>query len=487
MIDLTINEEQLIEVLESAKERNLIIPTFEQQRNPDLVPGKIKDQLKDIGLWDVHPRNLFRITWKNQPVERGGLYGGVNFIEIPPELSGVKARIFCLVGKWFPTGAHKVGATFGCLAPTLVTGQFNPKTHKAVWPSTGNFCRGGAYNSALLGCDSIAILPEGMSKERFDWLKTVAGEIIATPGCESNVKEIFDKCWELKRTRSNINIFNQFEEMGNHLWHYYLTGNAMAEVIESNMRPGDRFAGVALTSGSAGATGCGDLLKEKYPYSKIAVSEALQCPTLLYNGFGDHMIEGIGDKHIPWIHNVRNTDMVMGIDDAHCVNLVRLFNEKEGHKYLHKQGVPEEVTEQLHLLGISCIANLLSAIKFAKYYELGEKDCVVTLFTDSMDLYQSRLEDLREQFGPYQEVDAAKDYYGSLQGASTDNTLELSFYDKKRIHSLKYYTWVEQQGRQVEELNEQWYDFPGHWDKVHQQVQQIDSLIEDFNKKTGLL
>ena len=251
-IDLRENKQKQKKAIERARERNIIIPTFKQQAHPETISEKIKSQFKEVGLWDVDPRNLFRITWKNEPQEKGGQYGGVNWMEIPSVITGVKARIFALVGKWFPTGAHKVGATFGCLVPRLVTGQFDPVSEKAVWPSTGNYCRGGAYNSALLGCQSIAILPEEMSKERFDWLKTVAGEVIATPGCESNVKEIYDKCWELRQTRDDIVIFNQFEEFGNYLWHYYVTGQAMEEVLSNTMDKGDRFAGVVLSTGSAG-------------------------------------------------------------------------------------------------------------------------------------------------------------------------------------------------------------------------------------------
>ncbi|GAG73296.1 unnamed protein product [marine sediment metagenome] len=297
MIDLTINEEQLKRTIERAKEKNIIIPTFKQMKNPELIPEEIKSKLKNIGLWDINSYNLFRITWKNEPVKKGGLFEGVNFVELPPELTGVKARIFALVGKWFPTGAHKVGATFGCLVPRLVTGQFDPTSQKAVWPSTGNYCRGGAYDADLLSCESIAILPEGMSRERFDWLSKVAGEVIATPGTESNVKEIFDKTWELKKTRDNVVIFNQFDEFGNHLWHYDVTGNAMEEVLSQIMSSKDNYAGVVLTTGSAGTLGCGDYMKEKFPTSKIAAGEALQCPTLLANGFGAHRIEGIGDNY----------------------------------------------------------------------------------------------------------------------------------------------------------------------------------------------
>ena len=486
MIDLIMNEGQLERTVGRARERGIILPTFSQMRDPRLVPEPIADRLGEIGLWDLHPLNLFRITWKNEPIRSGGGFAGVNYLEIPPEISGVKARIFALVGKWFPTGAHKVGATYGCLAPRLVTGQFDPTFHNAVWPSTGNYCRGGAYNSHLLGCESIAILPEEMSRERFEWLADIAGEVIATPGCESNVWEIFQKCIELQATRDNVMIFNQFDEPGNHLWHYEVTGHAMEEILRSELR-GGHYAGVVLTSGSAGTMGCGDYLKELYPASKLVVSEALQCPTLLENGFGGHRIEGIGDKHVPWIHNARNTDMVTGIDDEDCMSLIRLFNEPAGRDYLQGRGVPEDLVGRLDLFGISGVANLLSSIKFAKYYELGEQDVVLTVLTDSMELYQTRLQELESERGPYTETQAAVDYHAHLLGIKTDHTQELGYRDRKRIHNLKYFTWVEQLGKSVEELDAQWYDYPGYWDSIHASAAAIDEKIEAFNERVGLL
>lgn len=485
-IDLTIHPEALGRAVQRAKERNIIIPTFKQQINPALVPAKITAKLKNVGLWDVNPVNLFRITWHNEPVAKGGGFGGVNFIEFPPELTGVKARIFAPVGKWFPTGAHKVGAAFGCLVPRLVTGQYDPTTQKAVWPSTGNYCRGGAYDSALLGCESIAILPEGMSKERFEWLASVAGETIKTPGSESNVKEIFDKCWELRRSGQDLAIFNQFEEFGNYLWHYEVTGRAMAEILEKVMGPKDVYRGAVYTTGSAGTIASGDYLKERFPGSKIGVSEALQCPTVLLNGFGAHRIEGIGDKHIPWIHNVKNTDMAMAIDDETPMALVRLFNEPAGKKYLVKQGLSAAFVDGLAQLGISSVANLISAIKFAKYYELGENDVVLTIFTDSMEMYQSRLRELTEERGEFTDMDAASVYHQHLLGVTIDNMEELTHYGRKRIHNLKYYTWVEQQGKTYKEIQDQWYD-PDYWTSVHGHVDELDALIEEFNAKTGLL
>jgi cysteine synthase len=487
MINLTKNEKQLENAIRRAREQNVIIPTFEMMKHPSKMPSAILEDLKGVGLWDINPKNLFRITWKNEPTEQGGGFRPVpNYIELPSELTGVPARIICLVGKWFPTGAHKVGAAFGCLVPRLITGQFDPTYHKAVWPSTGNYCRGGAFDGSLLGVESIAILPEGMSKERFEWLKTVADEIIATPGSESNVKEIYDKCHELEATRDNIMIFNQFDEFGNHLWHYEVSGNAVHETLQNELRSDDRYFGSCFTSGSAGSLGTGDFLKEMYPASKIAVGEALQCPTLLANGYGAHRIEGIGDKHVPWVHNVRNTDMIIAIDDNDPMNLIRLFNDPAGRKYLLRQGVSADLVEQLGLMGISSIANVLCCIKMAKYYDLDEHDVLITVWTDSMDMYQSRLVELRQQYGEYTEINAAVDYHRSLLGLRTDNMEELTYQARKRVHHLKYFTWVEQQGKTVEELDRQWSDRT-YWKAIHASVEPIDVLIKQFNERVGLL
>ena len=485
MIDLTVNKENLERAVARAKERKVIIPTFRQQRDPSHIPLNIVRKLAQVGMWDVDPLNLFRINWHNEAKEKGGGFGGVNYVEFPSSLTGTKARIVGLAGKWFPTGCHKVGAAFGCLVPRLVTGQFDPTTMKAVWPSTGNYCRGGAYDSALLGCESIAILPAGMSRERFEWLETVAGEIIRTPGSESNVKEIFDKCWELRKSGQELMIFNQFEEFGNYLWHYHVTGPAMAEVIEGLMGPRDEFRGLVAATGSAGTICAGDYLKEQFPGSKIAASEALQCPTLIYNGFGEHRIEGIGDKHIPWIHNVKNTDMVIAVDDEGPVSVMRLFNSPAGLKYLNSLGISDQIIERLPWLGLSCVGNLISAIKFAKYYELGENDVVMTVFTDSVAMYGSRLEEYDAERGALSENEAAGIYQRYLMGQTIDHVLELNHYDRKRVHNLKYYTWVEQQGKTYEEIQDQWHK-RDYWTGMHGLVDQIDELITEFNERTGL-
>jgi hypothetical protein len=325
-----------------------------------------------------------------------------------------------------------------------------------------------------------------MSKERFEWLSKVAGETIKTPGSESNVKEIFDKCWELRKSGQDLMIFNQFEEFGNYLWHFEVTGHAMAEALKQVMGPNDRYRGMASATGSAGTIASGDYMKKLFPDSKIVASEALQCPTLLENGFGSHRIEGIGDKHVPWIHNTKNTDVVVAIDDNAVVNISRLFNEETGRAYLVEKGVPESIVGQLDLLGFSGISNVLSCIKAAKYYEMTENDIMLTVLTDSMELYRSRLHEMHQEFGEYTERDAAADLARYLHGQSTDNMLELRYADRRRVHNLKYYTWVEQQGRTYEEIQQQWYQ-PNYWTDVQKQADEIDELIVDFNKEVGLI
>jgi cysteine synthase len=468
------------------REKGIILPTFAQLRNPELIPDKIKDKLKHIGLWDLDPLNLFRISWKNEPKEKGGQYGGINYMEFPNELTGVKPRIIALIGKYFPTGSHKVGAAYGCLAPRIVTGQFDPTYHKAVWPSTGNYCRGGAFDSYLMGCTAVAILPEEMSKERFSWLEDIGAEVIATPGCESNVKEIYDKCWEIRRTRPDCRIFNQFDEFGNPAWHYNITGPAVEEVYHKIKNKNNELAAYVSATGSAGTIAAGDYLRANFHFIKVVASEALQCPTLLYNGFGAHRIEGIGDKHVPWVHNVRNTNFAAAIDDENCMRLFRLFNEKIGKEYLVSLGLDTGFVNQLDLLGISSIANLLASIKTAKYYELTSDDIIFTMATDSADMYRSRIGEMEVERGKYTTLQAAKDMERCLHGITTDHTRELTYMDQKTIHNLKYFTWREQQEKEVEDLNTLWYDRE-IWAKIFNQPARWDELIDEFNQGTGLL
>jgi len=477
------NQEYLDKTIARCKRENILLPTFEELKKPHLISSKLIEDLKEIDLQETHPLNLFRINWRNNP-KSGGI-GNINYLELPSELTGIKARVIGLVGKFFPTGAHKVGATYGCLAPYLVSGRFNPEYHKAVWPSTGNYCRGGVFNSNLLDVHSVAILPEEMSQERFNWLRERTDEVYATPGCESNVKEIYDKCHELVAQSDEYIILNQFDQFGNAVWHYDITGFTIEELYKQIATNKSRLSGYVSATGSAGTIAAGDYLRTIEPRLKVLASEALQCPTLLSNGFGGHRIEGIGDKHVPWIHNVKNTDMVSAIDDEDSMRLLRLFNESAGLDYLKQQGIDDNVVGNLSQLGISSIANMLSAIKMANYYEMNENDVIFTIFTDSADMYLSRLDEMNAARGSYSFQQAELDDQVCLKNQKTDNLLELTYADRKRIHNLKYFTWIEQQGKSVDELNAQWYD-EGYWPERWSVVPEWDKEIKTFNEKTSL-
>ena len=455
-------------------------PTYEEMLHPETIRADVREAALAAAREgrELDPVNLYNITWR-------GADSRPHFLVLPKELTGVDAPIALMYSKDFPTGSHKVGATYSIAMESQLSGRIVPGGQVCVWPSTGNFCRGGAFDRALLGCTAVAILPEEMSPERFAWLKEIGAEVIATPGCESNVKEIYDKCWEIKRTRPDCVIFNQFEEFGNPIWHYHLTGGIIEEIYDRIKAPDSRLGAFVTATGSAGTIAAGDYLRKRFPLLRVVATEALQCPTLLQNGFGGHRIEGIGDKHVPWVHNVRNTDMVSAIDDERCMRLLRLFNEPAGHAFLERQGIAPALVEQLPLLGISGICNLVAAIKTARYYEMDGRDVIFLPMTDSAELYQSRLVEQREQHGSYSDGQAGMAFARDLEGIATDNLRELSFFDRKALHNLKYFTWVEQQERDVEELRQLW--DPDFWTETFAQVGEWDELINQFNQRTGLL
>lgn len=481
-VQLHFNEEVMKITAQRCRERNIRIPTFAEQENPELIPEDVKKRLPSVGLWDFDPINLHRITWKNDI--QTGLFGGVNHMEFPSSITGVKARIVGLVGKYFPTGAHKVGAAFGCLVPRLITGEFNPLTHRAVWPSTGNYCRGGAFDCALLACTPVAILPAEMSQERFDWLRSIGSEVIATPGSESNVKEIYDKCWEIRNTDPNAVIFNQFDEFGNCIWHYEVTGAAVLELYKQLATGKNRFAAYVSATGSAGTIGAGERLRKVFPSMKMVATEALQCPTLFMNGFGAHRIEGIGDKHVPWIHNVRNTDAVAAIDDEDTMRVYRMFNEPVGQAYLKELGVSDDLIARLPLVGISGVCNLLAAVKTAKYYEMDENDVIFTILTDSSEMYDSRMREMSAERGPFTRDNAVITFEGSVVKQGKEHYRELNYWDRKALHNLKYFTWVEQQAKDPRDLDDLWN--PEFWDRIFSVVPEWEKAIVEFNKLVGL-
>ena len=471
------------------RDASIVLPTFAELADPARIPAQTKAALNGVDPDEPHPRNLFRVHWHNGADRRGSVKVPEHVV-LPKALTGVEARIVVALGDRFPMiRAHKVLAAYGCLAPRIITGQFDPTVHRAVWPSTGNYARGGVAICRIMGCRGIAVLPEGMSRERFAWLdRWVAdpADIIRTPGTESNVKEIYDKCAELERDPQAI-IFNQFCEFGNHLVHYACTGRALARTFEAlrTDTPDLRLRAFVSASGSAGTLGAGDYLKEQFGSLTVAV-EALECPTLLYNGFGEHNIQGIGDKHVPLIHNVMNTDLVAAISEQSTDRLDVLFNTASGRDYLlHRRRVPPAVVEVLPALGLSSICNVLAAIKTAKYYGMGPEDVIVTVATDGAAMYGTERDKALRRYGPtgFDEVAAGETYAQHLLSVSTDHMLETSWTDRNRIFNLGYFTWVEQQGVSIDEFSTR--RNQRFWKGLHELIPAWDQMIVEFNARTG--
>jgi cysteine synthase len=471
-------------------ETGIVMPTFAQLADPDTVDPALVASLSTIDPDAADPANLLRVHWYNGRDRRTRVHVP-DHVVLPTALTGVEAKIVVALGDRFPMiASHKVLAAYACLAPRIVTGQFDPSTHRAVWPSTGNYCRGGVAISRIMGCRGVAVLPEGMSQERFDWLaRWVAdpADIVRTPGSESNVKEIYDRCAELDRDPVNV-IFNQFSEFGNYLVHYLATGGALSRIVESMQEhaPDLRVHAFVSATGSAGTIGAGDALKERFGARIVAV-EALECPTMLENGFGEHNIQGIGDKHIPLIHNVMNTDVVVGISDRATDQLNVLFNTTVGREYLvHRRGVPEDVVDALDSFGLSSICNVLAAIAVARHDHLGPDDVIVTVATDGAPMYVTERDKAlaRDFTARFDRVDAAEVFARHILGGGPDDQrlLDLTEADRRRIFNLGYFTWVEQQGVAFESFVER--REPDFWRELRTMLPAWDALIEAFNERT---
>ncbi len=457
------------------------LPTFAELAAPATEAPDADPDAVDVG-------NLARLHWYNG-ADRRSLVAVPDHVVLPEALTGVVAPIIVALGNRFPLiRAHKVLAAYACLVPRLVTGQFDPTRHKAIWPSTGNYCRGGVAISRILGCRGVAVLPAGMSAERFDWLASWVRhpeDVIRTPGSESNVKEIYDKCADLARDPTNV-VFNQFCEFGNHLAHWSCTGQALERVFEAVRGNSPlQLAAFVSATGSAGTIAAGDHLKERTGCRVTAV-EALECPTLLYNGFGEHNIQGIGDKHVPLIHNVMNTDVVVGVSDRGCDALNVLWNDGAGRRWLvDERGMDPDLVEALGDFGLSSICNVLASIKVAKTLGLGAEQAVVTVATDGAEMYRSEAEKTREErfadgFGADEAARVWQQYIGEAGG---DHVLVMSEQDRHRIFNLGYFTWVEQQGVSLDDFEAR--REQGYWQGLRELLAIWDGMIAAFNDATG--
>ncbi|MBN1427817.1 MAG: pyridoxal-phosphate dependent enzyme [Anaerolineae bacterium] len=449
-------------------------PTFEEMLHPEKIAPEVRAQaLRLMNEDPLDPINLFNITWKDSD-------NAICYHILPRELTGVDANIVVLHSVHFPTSSHKVGATYSVLIEKELFGEVDPRIHTLVWPSTGNYGIGGAFVGCRMNFKSIVVLPENMSQERFDRIRGYGAEIIATPGSESNVKEIYDKTWELRRSDPNIRILNQFEVMGNYRFHYHVTGNTIAELADVLKQHGighGHISAYVSAMGSGGTIAAGDRLKQMWPNLKIVGLEPIQCPTLYNNGYGEHRIEGIGDKHVTWIHNVLNMDAVVCIDDISCVRGLALLTDPIGQQTLSKRyGIPEaDIDTMSRIFGISGVCNVLGAIKTAKYYNLGADDVVVTICTDAIDRYYSVMSWLEQAEGKMDEAMAVGRVESTFRGQKLDYIQEGDRLARERWHNLKYYTWVEQQGKTVDELNAQ--RDPDWWRRHQELVKEIDKRI----------
>ena len=455
------------------KKNYVLGPSFEEMLHPEKIDPKIRKKALEMKDKDpLDPINLYNITWKDG---NNDYY----YLVLPKEITGVEANIIVLYGKDFPSGSHKVGATYSILLEKVINNEIDPYYHTLVWPSTGNYGIGGAWVGCRMKFDSVVILPELMSKERFDLIEEYGAHVYATPGCESNVKEIYDKAKELyNENPEKVRILNQFSEFGNYRFHYYVTGNTILEIIDKFNIGNNKVAAVVATVGSAGTIACGDKIKEVFPDTKIIAGEPIQCPTLSLNGYGGHDIQGIGDKHVTWIHNVMNMDGVVAVDDIESKKMLQVFTDPEGKKFLNEI-IPEEKVEKLgEVLGISSVANILCAIKTAKYYNLGKDDNIITIATDDIGRYSSVMEDMDKAYGSIDRNEAKNRFENIFLGAKTDWFFEGSVNNRKRWHNLKYYTWVEQQGKSVEELDAtKKYDY---WKKEQNKIIDIDKKLLEY-------
>ncbi|MFO0554190.1 MAG: hypothetical protein U0271_37765 [Polyangiaceae bacterium] len=470
------------------REGKVILPTIAELADPTRIPAATREALASVDPDTANPANLFRVHWYNDDSRRA-VGDTPRYAVLPKELTGVDARILVAFGDRFPMiGAHKVLAAYGCLVPRIVTGQFDPTSHRAVWPSTGNYCRGGVAISRILGCHGVAVLPAGMSRERFAWLERwcldPATDIVRTPGTESNVKEIYDECARIDRDPTNI-IFNQFCEFGNYLVHFNATGSALGRIYEAERarHPGLNLAAFTSATGSAGTIAAGDWLKEHHG-TKIVAVEASECPTLLRNGYGEHNIQGIGDKHLPLIHNVMNTDLVAGVSDRATDTLYLLFNTEVGRRYLaERRKVPAETIAHLGSFGFSGICNVLAAIKVAKHHQLGPDDAIVTVATDGGAMYDTEREKILAKYfgGEFDAVAAGETFGRHVLGLGTDDLLELGQLERERIFNLGYFTWVEQQGVSLADFDAR--KKQSFWRGLRDNVAAWDAMITELNAR----
>jgi len=438
-------------------------PSYDEMLNPGLIDKSVRARaLEALDKDELDPINLFNINWRDAANE-------VRKVVLPSALTGVDANVVVMLGNRFPSGSHKVGAAYSTLMEALVDGEIVPGEHTILGPSTGNFGIGTAYISKLLGFRAIVIMPDNMSKERYERIRKYGGELELTPGTESDVILTLEKTRELMKNPKN-KALAQFELFPNYRFHRHVTGGSAVDAVKGVGN--GRIAGFVSAPGSAGTIAAGDQIKAMFPEAKVAALEPYECSTLATGGRGQHRIEGIGDKMCTLIHNVLNTDFVILIRDEETVQGVKIFHD--GMETLVRMGVEREFALGLReLFGPSGVCNVLGAIKLAKYLRLGPGDNVVTVATDGFDRYHSVLRDLE---GRYLELtptvldrwasdiflDASSDEVFDFRKAETKERLFkqkendwLKFgYTKEFLDSMRSQSFWDAQYAKVREYNE---------------------------------
>lgn len=446
-------------------------PTYDEMLNPSHQDPEVRAKaLKAIKENELDPINLFNITWKNEKDE-------VNKIVLPKALTGVDANIVVLFGKNFPSGSHKVGPAYSTLMEGCVDGEIIPGKHTILGPSTGNFGIGVSYITNLMKYDAIVIMPDNMSKERYERISKYGAKLDLTPGSESDVILTLERTYELKKNPKNRTLA-QFELLPNYRFHRHVTGNSCVEAVKGIGN--GRVACFCSAPGSAGTLAAGDQIKKVFPECKIVALEPHECSTLTNGGLGQHRIEGIGDKMITLIHNALTTDFITQIIDDDCVRGLAVIHE--GAKILEKHGVPAKVAKEMeNLFGVSGICNILGAIKMAKYLKLGPDDNVVTIATDSFDRYPSVIENLHERELEVTDNVLDRWFNDVFMGADTNYVLDTRGKEaKERLFKQKESDWLKF-GYKQEYLDAM--RKPEFWENEYNKVFEYDKKIKEMRGK----
>ena len=446
-------------------------PTYAEMRNPLLLPSALRTAAKDALNSDaLNAVNLFNINWKNTGDQ-------VEALVLPKELTGVQANIVVLSGRNFPSGSMKVGPAYVTLAEHEALDGLRPGDKAVIGPSTGNFGIGTAYISRLKGYRAIVVMPDNMSRERYERIRKYEGDLDLTPGTESDV------ILTLERTHSEYVskpdeyvVLAQFELLPNYRFHRHVTGDA---VVQSVRDIGNgRVAAFVSAPGSAGTLAAGDYVKSIWRDARTVALEPRECSTLYDGGQGQHRIEGIGDKMVTLIHNVFNTDLLMLIHDDDTVRGMEVM-QSATQVLVDRLGVPSDVACELYgKFGPSCICNIVGAIKTAKYLGLGPEDNVVTIATDSYDRYPSVSQALYDRIGGKPDDDQLEMWAKSVfLGASLGEIIDLNAPGQQaRLQQMKEDLWTRfgYDASYVRRMAGQ--DF---WDGEYAKIQEIDPLIEE--------